>query len=354
MRRELKQRIIELVSQTAPEVSELQDLGMRLDIILGDYEITQRSTALAVVNEVKNEAIMRKFLSAKIARGLSKRTIKFYGDSLRSILRRIGKDYDQITADDIRLYLALRVNRDRVSKTTANNERRNLSAFYGWLQNEEILLRNPMAKVDNIKQHKEKKKAFTELDVEKMRVNLRTNREAAIFETLLSTWCRVSELAQIRIDEINGEVITVHGKGDKDRDVYLNAKAQIAIDRYLEERKDSNPYLFPKSCYDMKSRKGISTKDMKNWYRYPRFVTLNEHSDASNIETTIRKLGIRSGVENAHPHRFRRTGATWALRQGMELMQVSKLLGHESIATTQIYLDISDDELMQAHRRFVN
>ena len=354
MRQELKQRIIEMISQAMPEAEDVQDIGMRLDIILGDYEITQRSTALAVVNEVKNEAIMRKFLSAKIARGLSKRTIEFYGRSLRSILQRIGKDFDQITADDIRLYLALRVNKDQVSKTTANNERRNLSAFYGWLQNEEILLRNPMAKVDNIKQHKEKKKAFTELDVEKMRVNLRTNREAAIFETLLSTWCRVSELAQIRIDEINGEVITVHGKGDKDRDVYLNAKAQIAIDRYLEERKDSNPYLFPKSCYDIKSREGISRKDFKNWYRYPRFVTLNEHSDTSNIETTIRKLGIRSGVENAHPHRFRRTGATWALRQGMELMQVSKLLGHESIATTQIYLDISDDELMQAHRRFVN
>ena len=56
---------------------------------------------------------------------------------------------------------------------------------------------------------------------------------------------------------------------------------------------------------------------------------------------------------NAHPHRFRRTGATTALRNGMPLIQVSKMLGHENIGTTQIYLDISDEELMQAHQKYV-
>lgn len=64
-------------------------------------------------------------------------------------------------------------------------------------------------------------------------------------------------------------------------------------------------------------------------------------------------FGKRAGVENVHPHRFRRTGATMALRAGMPLMEVSKLLGHESIETTQIYLDISDEELEQAHMKYV-
>lgn len=67
---------------------------------------------------------------------------------------------------------------------------------------------------------------------------------------------------------------------------------------------------------------------------------------------------IMSGIayalaNNVHPHRFRRTGATMALRAGMPLMEVSKLLGHESIETTQIYLDISDEELEQAHMKYV-
>ena len=53
-----------------------------------------------------------------------------------------------------------------------------------------------------------------------------------------------------------------------------------------------------------------------------------------------------------HPHRFRRTGATFALRRGMPIEQVSKLLGHESIETTQIYLDISEQDIALAHRKY--
>lgn len=79
----------------------------------------------------------------------------------------------------------------------------------------------------------------------------------------------------------------------------------------------------------------------------------SDHIDKSAIERMIRKLGKKAGVENTHPHRFRRTGATFALRKGMPIEQVSKLLGHESIETTQIYLDISQDELCQAHRKYV-
>ena len=67
----------------------------------------------------------------------------------------------------------------------------------------------------------------------------------------------------------------------------------------------------------------------------------------------MRSIGKRAGVENVHPHRFRRTGATMALRQGMPILQVSKMLGHNSLETTQIYLDISDEELQQAHNKYV-
>lgn len=61
----------------------------------------------------------------------------------------------------------------------------------------------------------------------------------------------------------------------------------------------------------------------------------------------------RAGVEKANPHKFRRTCATMAMRRGMPVEQVSKMLGHESIATTQIYLDLDERELEQAHRRYV-
>ena len=75
--------------------------------------------------------------------------------------------------------------------------------------------------------------------------------------------------------------------------------------------------------------------------------------DKAGIEQTGRKIGRRAGVENTHPHRFRRTCATLALRRGMPIELVSKMLGHEQLSTTQIYLDIRDEDLEAAHRRYV-
>ena len=86
--------------------------------------------------------------------------------------------------------------------------------------------------------------------------------------------------------------------------------------------------------------------------KIPEQVDESGHTDLGTIESIIRNIGKKSGVENCHPHRFRRTGATMALRGGMPLIQVSKILGHEQITTTQIYLDVSDEELMQAHKKY--
>lgn len=327
-----------------------------ITLALAKYDISPAETHLTIWNGDKNDRMLQRFLAAKIAAGMSRRTIKYYKASITSTLLRIGKPYDEVTADDVRVYLATRTYQDKVSKTTANNERRNLSAFYTWLQREEILLRNPMSKVDAIKVTKTQKTAFSPMDIEKLRVECRTNRETALLELLLSTWCRVSEVAQIRISDIRDDRLTVHGKGDKDREVYLNARAILAIRRYLDEREDGNPYLFPASAFHGigKEMAAGMRRAKQNWYKEKGLVDPEEPTSGNSIELIIRHLGKRAGVQNTHPHRFRRTGATMALRNGMPLIQVSKLLGHESIATTQIYLDVSDAELSDAHRKYVN
>ena len=74
-------------------------------------------------------------------------------------------------------------------------------------------------------------------------------------------------------------------------------------------------------------------------------------STKTQIHEQLRKLKD-CGIENCHPHRFRRTGATFALKRGMPIEQVSTILGHESIETTQIYLDISEDDVAMAHRKY--
>jgi site-specific recombinase XerD len=353
MREELTIRLLNLLQEYEIPAQEIR---LKLTILLADYEIEARYTELAIPDENKNIAMLQKFLAAKLAAGRTKRTLENYSGYLRKVLNTIGKNYDEITADDIRYYMAVRIQRDGISKVSANNERRALSTFYQWLQKEEIVLKNPMNKVELIKVQKPKKKAFEEIEIEKIRDACRTNRERALVEILLSTWCRVSEVAQIRLDEIRDGEILVHGKGEKDRIVYLNAKSRLALEKYVNERGDLNPYLFARAKYagDVKSfAKETKRKAECEWYRKADLVADMGHIDAGTIESIIRTIGKRAGVQTVHPHRFRRTGATYALRQGMPLTTVSKLLGHAGIGVTQVYLDISDAELEEAHRKYV-
>ena len=333
----LRDELITLMRGYVPPQS-LEDCKFRITMALNSSTVEKEETALTIYEGDVNEKILMRFLMAKTARGLSKRTLAYY---------------TQVTADDIRYYLAVRVARDGVTKATANNERRNLSSFFGWLQKEEILLKNPMNRIEAIKETKKKKKAFEQIEIEKMRFACETALETALLEVLISTWARVTEVTLMRIDEIKGNKIVVHGKGDKEREVFLNAKAQVAISAYLAEREDDSPLLFPKGRPSQTYIKtGTRPKELKYWYRNKENIAGGPR-DPSGIESTVRKIARRAGVQNAHPHRFRRTGATMALRAGMPITLVSKLLGHESIATTQIYLDISDKELEQMHEKYV-
>lgn len=354
MKRRIEEEIINVILPYI-DYDGAEDVKMKITMLLSGYDVIKRETAVTVYEGDINEQMLKRFLIAKAARGCSPRTVNYYRNSIRAALQMIGKAYTDVTADDIRIYLAVRVQRDHVSKTTANNERRNLSAFYTWLQKEEILIRNPMNKVEAIKETKKKKKAYTQMEIEKIRAACQTNRERALIEVLISTWCRVSEVAQIKLQDIDGNKIMVVGKGDKEREVYLTPKAQLMVETYLQERHDNNPYLFARARYTGRvgemERLGVSRNKLNEWYMYAELVG-SGHTDAGTIESIVRRLGKRAGVEKTHPHRFRRTSATMALRAGMPILTVSKMLGHESIATTQIYLDITDDELEQYHSRY--
>ncbi|MEG2101425.1 MAG: tyrosine-type recombinase/integrase [Flavobacterium sp.] len=277
---------------------------------------------------------------------------KNHKTEITKTLFKIDKTADEITTDDIRYYLAIRQKKDGVTKTTANNELKCLSSFYGFLIAEELVDKNPCIKIEQIKSKTMQRKAFTEMEVEKIRNSCRTDRERAMIEIFLSTGCRVTELAKMMIADLDGEKIIVHGKGDKDRIVYLNAKAIINLQKYLSTRKDSNPYIFCGGTYVV-SQKGTTRKDLQEWYKNPERVDPENRQEASAIENVIRKIGKRAEVAGTYPHRFRRTCATFALRRGMPIEQVSKMLGHEQISTTQVYLDLSEEELKQAHKKYV-
>lgn len=335
------------------DANQIEKLKNISTIVLNDYEISKRELSLTTYNGNEIEYLVKKFLISKKVQGCTERTLEVYGREIPKILYTINKPIRDITSDDILIYIANRDIKDHISKVTQDNELRHMRTFFAFLSAEEYVTKNPCLKIKKIKGAKIKKKAFSDIEIEKIRSACKNNREKAIVETLLSTGCRASEVIQIKYDKIEDGKIEIIGKGQKVRTVYLNAKAQVAIENYMNERKDKNPYLFPKMLSPAETIK-LKRKTHKNFdYRQPIWVLENEHTTRDSIGSLVRHIGIRAGVENTHTHRFRRTCATLALRRGMPLIQVSKMLGHESVATTQIYLDISDDELEQAHKKYV-
>lgn len=297
---------------------DVERIKAKLTVVLDDYQICPKQEALVVYTEGKNDYYLRKFLLAKAVAGRQERTLRQYKDEVGRALRGIGKDADTITADDIQVYLAKVLSRGG-SKCYCDNIRRDLSSFYNWLYREEIIRTNPMNKIDNIKFKREKEKALTDMEIEMMRQACQTTMQKAIMEMLLSTGCRAAELVSIKIADMDEDKVSILGKGGKWRTVYINAKAFVAVKNYLADRKDINPYLFPREI-NTKDRTMISNFSRKDWFKDPRLVTKADHFGRDSVNNMVRTIGKRAGVKGVHLKEF----WTWA-EKNRSFLDFSKL-----------------------------
>ncbi|MCQ2743504.1 MAG: tyrosine-type recombinase/integrase [bacterium] len=310
---------------------------------LGKYIIEkQTSTELVVYDNDVN--VYNLFFASKEIEGLSKRTLKCYKDTINEFLKMIPKKILDMSTNDVRYYLAIKKTRDKVSQVTIENNRRNLSSFYGWLSDEGYMEKNIVKPIKKVKVAKIQKKAFDETEVEKLKdASLRLNKEIerlraiALIEFLLSTGCRVGEVSTAKLVDYDADKRSckVLGKGNKERSVYLNKASNLRLQEYLrcrEKRYGKCEWLFASNV-----RIGGSCRQLA----------------ISGIEILMRKLGKMAKVKNCHPHRFRRTCATWALKKGMSLIEVSKMLGHENLDTTKIYLEFNEEELQFHHNKYM-
>ena len=330
-----------------------------LTMLLSGYRIEHREANIVPYTGDNNERLLRQFIVAKRVIGCQTRTLENYYKELHKALLIINKSVELITSEDLLCYIAQMMRRG-CSHCYCNNTRLRFSTFFNWLYSQELIPHNPMSNIQRIRYHREPEKAFTQEELERMRIQLRTWREKALYELLLSTGCRVSELCSIKISDIDGNRITILGKGGKYRDVFLNPRAQITVEKYLEERTDLSPYLFfagrQNMLREIHSGQGnvCRPKDMPQWYTLrPDLIDPERPMNIGSVKDILNRLAKAADVENVHPHRFRRTCATYALRRGMPIELVSKMLGHESIATTQIYLDLDDHALEEAHIKYV-
>lgn len=353
---DVKEEILNKIAVTAMKygIDEIERFKGELYLILNDISLEKKTTELSVVNIDMNEMYLKKFLMSKTVKGCTKRTIEYYGQQLKKFMEELDKNVTEITPDDIRYYIAIKMHRDKCSDVTAGNMMRIISTFFEYMRREDYIRTNPMDKVDRIKEQKSKKSAFTEMEIEKMRAACKSNKERAIFEFMLSTGCRAAEICSVKIDDIKQDgTIKILGKGKKERYVYLNTRSQLAIESYLKERNDKNPYLFPKMIKAVNAGGRRANIRSSNNYTYAENVTKSEPMNHEGPNGYVKKIAKRAGVDGCHAHKFRRTCATMALKRGMPLVQVSKMLGHESMETTQIYLDISQEDLFEAHKKYV-
>jgi len=160
-------------------------------------------------------------------------------------------------------------------------------------------------------------------------------RDRAILETLFSTGLRVAELASLNRDiNLNRDELSVRGKGDKLRVVFLSDGAKKSISEYLKKRDDIDDALFTQTGKP-------SSKD-----RSTRLTT-------RSLERIVKKYAIEAGItKKVTPHTVRHSFATDLLQNGADIRSVQALLGHASINTTQIYTHVTDKHLRDVHKKF--
>lgn len=317
--------IAEIKNRMMPYLNELQivQLSEVLEICLQEYFLE--------ADQKEQPDIIQTFLAAKRVEGCSDKTLRYYDSTIRNVLKATGKQVQDISTDDLRIYLDGYQTNNKVSKVTIDNIRRILSTFFAWLEDENYIIKSPVRRIHKVKTCKTVKETYSDEFLEIMRDNAESIRDLAMIDLLASTGIRVGELVLINrtdVDFVNRECIVL-GKGNKQRKVYFDARTKIHLQRYLSERTDDNPALF---------------------------VTLNNpHSrlQIKGVEIRLQRLGRKLGLIRVHPHKFRRTLATMAIDKGMPIEQVQQLLGHESVDTTLQYAMVNQNNVKQSHRRYI-
>ncbi len=326
IRLEVVQGVTNLLSGKQLTIDVVQDA---ITIILNKYELQERCTEV-VVRDNNNESILKKFIATKRVEGVSESTLKRYHEQNISLINFLGKPITEITAYDIRFYLSVKRERDKVCNRTLDGMRRCYNSFFSWVANEGYICKNPCASISQIKCKKTVRKPYSQTELEKIRKACENVRDLALVEFLYCTGCRVTEVSNLDVADVDFDNLqcTVLGKGNKERIVYLTEVASMYLQEYLSTRK-----YFSDALFVGKGEKRLS----KN-----------------GIEALLKRLGEKAGVENVHPHRYRRTLATNLLDHGMNIQDVAIILGHADLKTTQIYCYISQVNVQNAYRKFAS
>ncbi len=266
----------------------------------------------------------------EVERGLALNTIMAYRSDLVSLSDFLWKqgieDYTKIQRIHINLYIKELYDK-KYTPRSITREIASIKGFFKWLNINNFIQHNPALSIEQPKLPKRLPKVLSMKEIsELLDVNM-TIIDKAILELLYASGLRVSELSDIKINNIdlNARYIRCIGKGSKERIVPIGKKACNAIRKYLKERE----YIIKKY--------NLNTK----------FLFLKENGKKltrQDVYVFIRGLG-RNINKEISPHTIRHSFATHLLENGADLRVVQELLGHSDVSTTQLYTHISKKRL---------
>ena len=261
----------------------------------------------------------------------SEGTIHEYVRNLTDIFSTIGKDEEAIAYEDIEDY---KLSIASLSSSTINTRISALKSYYKFLMQRRYIEVNPVEYVECPKIKNKEKIPLTGEQVRAMIAKTSNVRMEAFIMALATTGMRIAELASVTIDDYNnrvGNTIIITGKGDKERRVTFPDEAIACIDKYIW------------------SERGIhAAKTGTNLL----FVS-NQGTAlaAGNMGEQLKKIAKEAGIpqwDKVCNHLMRTTCATLALRNGVELPTIQKMLGHSDINTTTRYAKIADETVANA------
>ena len=314
-----------------------------LYIKLHDIEVVKQTYEI-VPSSREDDILLENFeISLRIERK-SNGTIKQYIRTVNKLKEFIGKRILDIDSMDIKKFIAYHQQVNGWKDNYLSTQVHYLSSFYNYLMKEEYIIKNPMAKIETISREKVIKKPFSRMELENLRNTCCNDiRELALIELLLSSGIRVEELTRLNWCDLdfNRMEFIVYGKGAKERTVFFNERASFHLQKYFkyrcEKEKISPDDMFLRPIF-VAARRSPKTKD------YERMCT-------NGVRSVLKEVGKKSGIRDVHPHKFRRTFATECYKKGMSVSEIQKLMGHNQIETTMLYITIDLTEINHSYRK---
>ena len=323
--------VIKILNDLQDDYPDIDNLKVKyiLEQNLKEYSLITNETSL-MCSDLPEK--IKYFLSIKKLDGLSKESLSAYFYELNMFSKYINKPVIQIDINDLRYYLAMIQKEKQYKNITLNTKISILKSFFTTLYNEEIIFKNPSIRLKTLRVDTSNlRQPLNDEDLEKLRNACVTPREKLLIELYFSTGCRLSEVIALNKDNINwgDNSIFVTGKGNKSRTVYFSAKCKLYLQDYLDSRKDSNI--------------GLLVSEKRPYNRLGK----------SGIEKSFNKIVRRTDIKmNVTPHTLRHSRATHALSRGMNIVDISKLLGHDSIKTTEIYSKVDKSKLKYKYEQY--